>query len=343
MSWWPLIKLLPQKTNFRFVRWAPLLGVISTLACVGALIITLYPLTPPCGGLNCGVDFRGGSVLEFTSPRAVDLGRVRDATEALGLADVSVQNFSAPGDPQGTRSVALRFRTPDDGSPAATVTRVRQAIEGAVGPVTYSRTDVVGPKVSGELLISGIAALGVAILLMLAYIWFRFGLTFGIGAVAGLAHDVILTFGLFALFDLEFTLTSVAAILTIIGYGINDTVVTLDRVRENLRKYKRMPMSEVIDLSINETLSRTIMTGATGLMALAVLAAFGGGGELFVFSIAMIFGIIIGTYSSLYVAAPVMMLLNVRRGAVRGDADDDAEPIGPQPATPGAGRAAPRP
>lgn len=343
MSWWPLIKLLPQKTNFRFVRWAPLLGVISTLACIASLFFTLYPLTPPCGGLNCGVDFRGGSVMEFTAPRPVDLGVVRDALEGSGLADVSVQNFSGPGDASGTRSVSVRFRTPEDANPAQTVGRVQQTIAGAIGPVTYSRTDVVGPKVSGELLVSGISALGVAVLLMLAYIWFRFGLTFGIGAVAGLAHDVLLTFGLFALFDLEFTLTSVAAILTIIGYGINDTVVVLDRVRENLRKYKRLPMRDVIDLSINETLSRTIMTGATGLMALTVLAVFGGGGELFVFSIAMIFGIIIGTYSSLYVAAPVMMLLNVRRGGVRTDAEDDAEPIGPQPATPGAGRPVPRP
>lgn len=332
MSWWPLIKLLPQKTNFRFVRWAPLLGAISTLACIASLFLTLYPFTPPCGGLNCGVDFRGGTVLEFTAPRPVDLARVRDVTSSLGLGDVSVQNFASAEDRSGTRSVALRFRTPNDASPAATVTRVQQAIAGAVGPVRYSRTDVVGPKVSGELLVSGVAALGVAVLLMLAYIWFRFGLTFGIGAVAGLAHDVLLTFGLFALFDLEFTLTSVAAILTIIGYGINDTVVTLDRVRENLRKYKRMPMGELIDLSINETLSRTLITGATGLMALTVLAIFGGGGELFVFSVAMIFGIVTGTYSSVYVAAPVMMLLNVRRGA----RDDDAEPIEPQPANPGA-------
>jgi len=168
--------------------------------------------------------------------------------------------------------------------------------------------------VSGELFTNGVLALLVAIGLMMVYIWFRFGLTFGLGAVAALFHDVILTFGLFAVTRMEFTLTAVAAILTIIGYSMNDTVVVLDRVRENLRKYKKMPLGELIDLSINETLSRTIITGVTGLMALTGLAIFGGE-ALFGFSIAMIFGIVIGTYSSIFVAAPVLLLLGVKRSS----------------------------
>jgi preprotein translocase SecF subunit len=171
-----------------------------------------------------------------------------------------------------------------------------------------------------------VIALGLAIFLMLLYIWFRFGLTFGVGAVVALFHDVILTFGLFAITQLEFSLTEVAAFLTIIGYSMNDTVVVLDRVRENLRKYKRMPLGELIDLSINETLSRTMVTGVTGLMALTVLAVLGGS-ALHSFSIAMIFGIIIGTYSSIFVAAPVLLMLGVRRG-------EEAEVIKPQPARP---------
>ncbi|MDO9431085.1 MAG: protein translocase subunit SecF, partial [Phenylobacterium sp.] len=186
----------------------------------------------------------------------------------------------------------------------------------------FTKTDVVGPKVSGELFQSGLTALLLAILLMLFYIWFRFELQFGVGAVVGLFHDVILTFGLIALFKLEFSLTTIAAILTIIGYSMNDTVVVFDRLRENLRKYKTMPLRDVIDLSINETLSRTVITGLTAVLALGGLAIFGGP-ALFAFSIIMIFGIIIGTYSSIYVAAPVILLWGVKRG------DEPAEPLKP--------------
>ena len=309
MRFWPLIKLLPQKTNLRFVRYARALGALSVVAILASLFLSLFPLRPPCGGLNCGVDFRGGTVLELsTAPRPVDLGQVRGTLGGLGLGDVQVQQFGAPTD------ALVRFETAQGQNPAQVVDRVKGALRQSLGPETrFTRTEVVGPKVSDELFQAGMLALLVAIGLMLLYIWFRFGLTFGIGAVVALFHDVILTFGLFALTRMEFTLTGVAAILTIIGYSMNDTVVVLDRVRENLRKYKRMPVGEVIDLSINETLSRTIITGVTGIMALTGLAVFGGE-TLFAFSIAMIFGIVVGTYSSIYVAAPVLMLLGVRRG-----------------------------
>jgi preprotein translocase subunit SecF len=190
------------------------------------------------------------------------------------------------------------------------------------GGVEFKRTDAVGPKVSGELFQSGMLALLLAIGLMLIYIWFRFELQFGIGAVVALFHDVILTFGIIAAFDLEFSLTTIAAILTIIGYSMNDTVVVFDRLRENLRKYKTMPLKEVIDLSINETLSRTVITGLTAILALGGLAIFGGV-TLFAFSIIMMFGIAIGTYSSIYVAAPVILLWGSPRRS------EDAEPLAP--------------
>lgn len=323
MRWWPLIKLLPQKTNFTFVRWARLLGVASVLACVVSLALTLFPLRPPCGGLNCGVDFRGGTVLELsTAPRPVDLGAIRTTLGAQGLGDVQVQQFGEATD------ALVRFESPQGQNAAQVVERVKAALVERLGPTNFTRTEVVGPKVSGELFTAGLTALVVAIGLMLLYIWFRFGLTFGIGAVVALFHDVILTFGLFALTRMEFTLTAVAAILTIIGYSMNDTVVVLDRVRENLRKYKRMSLGEVIDLSINETLSRTIITGVTGIMALTGLAVFGGE-TLFAFSVAMIFGIVVGTYSSIYVAAPVLLMLGVRRGE-----DEPAREPGRTPAVP---------
>lgn len=314
---WPLIKILPIKTNFRFVAFSKLAAIVSAIAVVASLGLTLYPFVPPCGGLACGIDFKGGTLIELsTAPKAVDLALVRRTLEAKNLGDVQVQAFGAPS------SALVRFQNPEGAAPAQVVEDVKASLQGALGTVTFAKTDVVGPKVSGELFQSGIMALLLAIGLMLLYIWFRFELQFGVGAVVGLFHDVILTFGVIAGFKLEFSLTTIAAILTIIGYSMNDTVVVFDRLRENLRKYKRMPLGEVIDLSINETLSRTVITGLTAVLALAGLAIFGGP-TLFGFSIIMIFGIIIGTYSSIYVAAPVILLWGVRRD------DDVVEPIKP--------------
>jgi preprotein translocase SecF subunit len=197
---------------------------------------------------------------------------------------------------------------------------VRATLQKALPDIRFTNDATVGAKVSGELFTSGITALMVAIGLMLVYIWFRFELQFGLGAVVALFHDVILTFGLLAVTRMEFSLTTIAAILTIIGYSMNDTVVVFDRLRENLRKYKKMPLREVIDLSINETLSRTIITGLTAIMALTGLAVFGGD-ALFGFAVIMIFGITLGTYSSVYVAAPVILLWGVKRG------EEEAAPI----------------
>jgi len=306
-TFWPLIKLIPIRTNFRMMRFAVPLAVISLILSIGSIGVTALPFTPPCGGLNCGVDFRGGTVIELsTAPREADLGVIRQTLGGMGLGDVQVQQFGDPTD------ALVRFETPEGVNPTQELEVVKSALTKALGPTNFTKQEVVGPKVSGELFSRGLLALVLGIGMMMAYIWFRFGLTFGLGAAAALMHDVVLTFGLFAITKMEFTLTTVAAILTIIGYSVNDTVVILDRVRENLRKYKKMPMNELLDLSINETFSRTIMTGVTGLMALTGLAVFGGE-ALFGFSIAMIFGIIVGTYSSFFIAAPILMWVGVRR------------------------------
>ncbi len=204
---------------------------------------------------------------------------------------------------------------------------MRGVLRTALGQdVRFTRTDVVGPKVSGELFRSGLMALGFAIVLMMIYIWFRFEFRFGLGAVAGLFHDVILTFGVLAISQLEFSLTTIAAILTIIGYSMNDTVVVFDRIRENLVKYKRMPMAELIDLSVNETFSRTMITGPTAIMALIGLAVFGGE-TLYGFSIIIIFGLCCGTYSSIYVGAPLLLLFNKRPDKV----EISPNPVVPKP------------
>ena len=250
MTWWPLIKILPQKTNFHFVKYARPAAFLSVVLCVASIVACFYP------GLNMGIDFRGGA----------SMGVAKPAGEVIALDDLR-----------------------------ATV---------------------------GEIGLGDVLALASAVVLMFAYIWFRFEPQFGFGAVAGLLHDVVLTFGLIVLFKLEFSLNMVAAILTVIGYSMNDTVVVFDRLRENLRKYKTMPLGEVIDLSLNETLSRTIITGVTAVMVLAALAVFGGE-ALFGFSIALMFGIIVGTYSSIYVGAPIILLWGVKRGEIA----EEAKPV----------------
>jgi len=324
---WPLIKLVPIKTNFEFVRFAKFAAALSMIAVAGSIFMTLYPLKPPCGGLNCGVDFKGGNLLEISmGSQPIDLAKVRGALGGLGLGDVQVQGFGGGGGANAKEGAQVRFETPAGGNAAATVTQVQNVLTKSLGPqVQFTRTEVVGAKVSGELLFGGAMALGIAILLMMIYIWFRFEWQFALGAVAGLMHDTILVFGLFAVTDMEFSLTAVAAILTVIGYSMNDTVVVFDRLRENLRKYKKMPLRDVINLSINETLSRTIITGVTAIFALSVLALLGGE-SLFPFSVSLIFGIVFGTYSSIYVGAPIILLWGVKRG------EEEAKPLKPAPA-----------
>lgn len=314
MKFWPFVKLLPRKTNLQFVRFAPWLGGLSAILVVLSLFFTIWPAQSFCGGLNCGVDFTGGTVMEIAAGgESIDLAGVRSAMGELDYQDIQVQTFG------GDSAALIRFQTPE-GEPAAIVAAVQGALETVHSNVEITRTEAVSGQVSGELMMNGVMALGVAMVLMMIYIWFRFQWTFGLGALVGLLHDVILTFGLFAVTGMEFTLTSVAAVLTIIGYSMNDTVVVCDRLRENLRKYKKMPLKEVIDLSLNETLSRTILTGLTTVLGLLAIAFFGGE-VLSGFAWAMIFGVIVGTYSSVYIATPVILFWGAKRGD---EAEEDA-------------------
>ncbi len=319
MRGWPLIKLLPTTTNFRFVDFARYAAILSVVLVIASLVGVFKP------GLALGIDFKGGASMEVAKPagQEIDLNRVREAVGALDMGEVEIQGIARRDtNAQDGSTAVLRFQIPEGSNQTEVVQRVEGAVTQAIGQVTYSGVEVVGSKVSGELFTSGLMALGVAILLMFLYIWFRFEPQFGFGAVAGLVHDVILTFGLIVVMRLEFNLNMVAAILTVIGYSMNDTVVVFDRLRENLRKYKTMPLREVIDLSINETLSRTVITGLTAVMVLAALAVFGGE-ALFGFSIALMFGIIVGTYSSIYVGAPIILLWGVKRGQLT----EDAKPV----------------
>lgn len=320
--WWPLIRLLPQKTNFHFVRFSGVAAIISLALVVASFasilsggftrnpIETLQKAGPTisdkaqaifCTGFNCSVDFKGGVLLELRTEGAADLAALRAAVTQLDLRSVQVQRFGE------VNQVLVRFELPEGAQANAVGDRVGKALSARFPGLVVSRLDVVGAKVSGELFQSGLTALGLAILLMLIYIWFRFELNYGIGAVTALFHDIILTMGLLSVLQIEFSLTTIAALLTIIGYSMNDTVVVFDRMRENRRKFKKMSWAELIDLSVNETLSRTIITGLTAFLALGGLMLFGGP-TMFPFVFAMIFGIAVGTYSSIYVAAPAMLL-----------------------------------
>lgn len=332
----PLIRYLPERTNFKFVAISLPMGIISVLlviASVAAMFtaglrespVSLYnqaegsPIQRVghvlAEGFNLGVDFKGGALLELHGEGPIDLSRLREVATGLNLGDLQVQGFG------NENQALLRFEIRDPANAPAEVQQVRDQVIAAMPGLTAPRSEIVGAQVSEELFTGGLTALGLAILLMLIYIWFRFEWQFGVGAILGLFHDVILTLGMFSVFRIEFTLTIIAALLTIIGYGINDTVVVFDRLRENLRKYKKMPLGDVVDLSLNETLSRTIMTGVTALMALGVLLYLGGE-ALSGFAIAMLFGIVIGTYSSVYVAAPAILIWGVKRGreGEKGDA-----------------------
>lgn len=335
-GWWPLIKIIPVKTNFRFVNFAVVAGFLSfalVLASFASFATAGFTRSPAeiyassgetagekaqgffCAAFSCGVDFAGGTLLEVKMPGPAPLADLRRELNALNLSDVNVQEFGSPND------ALLRFRTPKGEDPAKFVDVVKAQLRKDFPTIDITRAEVVGPKVSGELFGAGLTALGLAIVLMLIYIWFRFELNYGVGAVVALFHDVILTMGLLSVLRMEFSLTSIAALLTIIGYSMNDTVVVFDRMRENRRKFKKMPWPELIDLSINETLSRTIITGGTGILALGALMVWGGP-TMFPFVFAMVFGIIVGTYSSIYVAAPALLLTSANPKA--GQADDPA-------------------
>jgi preprotein translocase SecF subunit len=299
-------RLVPVDTRFRFVRYQNWAYAFS-----GALVLLTLILLPT-RGLNMGIDFQGGILIEAGMPTAApDLAAMRTALDGLGLGEVALQDFGSPSD------IMIRLERQAGGEPAqvAAVDQVKAALQKEFGDdISYRRVEMVGPKVSAELFWSSAWALGLALLAILVYVWFRFEWQFGVGGVVALAHDAFTTLGVFSLFGLEFNLATVAALLTIVGYSINDTVVIYDRIRENLRRYKTMPLADLIDRSINETLARTVMTSATTLLALIALAAVGGP-VIRDFTIAMIWGVLIGCYSTVYVASPIVLHLHLRREA----------------------------
>jgi preprotein translocase SecF subunit len=258
-------------------------------------------------GLNFGIDFRGGSLIEIqTKDGPANISDLRSRIGGLGLGDVQIQEFGAPDE------VLIRVVQQEGGELAqqAVIAKIRNELGDSVD---YRRVEIVGPTVSGELARTGTIAVLVSIFAILIYIWFRFEWQYAIGAVIATIHDVIMTIGLFAVLQLDFNLSSIAAILTIVGYSLNDTVVVYDRIRENARRYRKMPLPEMLDLSVNQTLSRTIMTSLTTLLALIALYLFGGE-VIRSFVFAMIWGILVGTYSSIYVASPVLLYLSGNRG-----------------------------
>ncbi len=299
-----LLRLIPHKTKIRFVGMRRLFYALSIAALIASAGLFYVR------DLNLGIDFLGGILIEAQTPGPADLGAMRAQLGGLGLGEVALQEFGAPDD------VLIRVARQPGGEKEqlAAVEKVKQALAAmGEGEVSYRRVEFVGPKVSAELVEAGFTAVAAAVFLMLLYIWFRFEWQFSIGAVLALVHDVGLTIGMFALTQFEFNLASIAAILTIIGYSINDTVVVYDRVRENLRKYKSMPLADLADLSINETLSRTTMTSLTTLLALLALYVFGG--EVIAsFVFAMMFGVVVGTYSSVFIAVALLLELKLRRG-----------------------------
>jgi preprotein translocase SecF subunit len=299
-------RLIPDDTKIHFMRYQYWAYAFS-----GALVL-LTAILLPLKGLNLGIDFQGGILMEVRVPgEAADLSSMRATLGGLGLGEVALQTFGEPND------VLLRVERQegDEQAQQAAVAKVKEALSQSFGQdVSYRRVEFVGPKVSEELFRAGAEALGYSLLAILAYIWFRFEWQYGLGAVIALAHDAFTTIGVFALFGLEFNLASVAALLTIVGYSLNDTVVIYDRVRENLRKYKAMALGALLDRSINETLARTVMTSGTTLLALLALVIFGGP-VIRGFTVAMIWGVMIGTYSSVYVASPILEHFNLRRAS----------------------------
>ena len=305
------LRLIPVGINLQFISKRMIFFVFSGLLVV--LSVGLFSIK----GVNYGIDFKGGILIEVRTPDAADPGAMRLALSDLGLGEVALQEFGAPTD------VLIRVQRQEGGEKAQQA--AVEAVKAALGSeVEYRRTEFVGPKVSEELFWDGVMAVTFAILAILVYLWFRFEWQFGVGAVVALVHDVLSTIGLFSLLGLEFNLSTVAAILTIAGYSINDTVVVYDRVRDNLRKFKTMPLAELFNRSINETLSRTVMTSVTTLLALLSLYLLGGE-VLRGFSFAMIWGVIIGTYSSVCLAVPMLLYLDVgRRGGSGGEAKEAA-------------------
>ena len=297
----PLMRLAPDNTRIQFMRGRFLGLITSAMLSTASVILFFYP------GLHLGIDFSGGIVMEARTPAAADFTKIRAALATQGIAEPGVQRFGED------TSVLIRLPTqPTEAATQVVVAKVRAALEEAQPGSKVLRTDAVGASVSSELFRDGLLALGISLLMILVYIWFRFEWQFAVGAVATLILDVTKAIGFLVITRFEFDLVMVGAILTIIGYSTNDKVVVYDRMRENLRKYKTMPLRDLIDLSINETLNRTLGTSMTVFLASLPLALFGGA-TLAGFAWVMLFGIVVGTTSSIFIAAPILLFLGENR------------------------------
>ncbi len=302
------LRLVKDDTHIDFFKYARVWLGISMVMILVALVSFFVQ------GLNYGIDFQGGTSIRTEAEAPVDVAAYRTAITALELGDVSITEVFDPtfDDHENVAMVRIQSQEGTESVTAATLAEVEAALQDIDPTLTFTSTESVGPKVSGELIQTAFIAVSLAVLAILAYVWLRFEWQFAVGAVLALVHDVALTIGIFSEIQIQFDLAIVAALLTIVGYSINDTVVVFDRVRENLRKYKTKKLKEVLNLSINETLSRTLMTSGTTLMALIALYVLGGD-VIRGFVFAMIWGVVIGTYSSVFVATTVLLVLGVKR------------------------------
>jgi preprotein translocase subunit SecF len=307
-----LLRIVPDDTKFDFIRFRRISFPISAMLSILAIILYFTH------GLNFGIDFKGGTLMEVRAKSGqADLAQMRSTIGGLGLGEFQLQQFGGPAD------VLIRIAEQPGGEAQQQVAtqKVREALGDSVD---YRRTEVVGPRVSGELLYTGILGMFAAIAAILCYLWFRFEWQFALGAMIANVHDIVLTLGFMSITQVDFDLTSIAALLTILGYSLNDTVVIYDRIREMLRRYKRMPMTELLNVSINATLSRSIITHVTVAMSLLALLLFGGQ-AIHSFTATMMFGVVlVGTYTSVFIASPILIYLGV--GTNRAQAKDDGVP-----------------
>ena len=303
------LKLVPSNTSINFLKFYRFAGIFSLLLVAGS--IGLFAIV----GLNLGIDFRGGILIEARhNSGPADIAKLRGDLETLGLGDISLQGFGTDTD------ILVRIQR-QNGDEKAQIAAIQLVSKTLGSDYDVRRTEFVGPTIGAELAEKGIMAVVCALLAIMVYIWFRFEWQFSLAAILAVTHDVLSTIGLFALTNFEFNLATVAAILTIAGYSINDTVVVFDRVRENLRRYKSFSLIDILNKSLNETLSRTVMTSVTTLLALIAIVIFGGA-VLRDFAIAMIWGVLIGTYSSIFLAVPILLNLNIKRvGTLVGDGE----------------------
>ena len=300
------IRFIPDDTKIPIMRISRFGFFLSGILCAASVLLFIFV------GLNVGVDFKGGTVLTIRTEQPANIEELRSKVDALGFGNAEIQEFGTPND------VLIRLPAIEGGDAAQQEAMAR--VKEALGPgVDFRSIEVVGPKVSAELAEQGIIAVVSAIIGILIYVWFRFEWQFAAGAILSLLHDVLITIGLFCLLGIEFNLQIIAAILTIVGYSLNDTVVVFDRIREFLRKYKSMPLANLIDFSINSVFPRTILTSVTTMLALIALYVFGGE-VLRGFTFTMIWGVIVGTYSSIFIASPVLILLGTVREEKKAEA-----------------------